>query len=258
MASSRRTLHNSSALGFGATGLASISPRLPMAKKAPGDSYKTSNGELNIYPVSHASFIIKTADAVVYVDPVGGTEMYAGFPAADLIIVTHHHGDHFEAHSLEGLIGDSTLLITNPKVSELLTGRLKLRANAMGNGDKKDALNIGVEAVPAYNTTKDRLTYHPKGRDNGYILSIDGARVYVASDTEAVPEMRALKDIDIAFVPMNNPYTMEVNQAADGVLEFAPKTVYPYHHRGSDINEFEKLVNAGGKAISVVKADWYG
>lgn len=258
MGFTRRTILKSGVLGLGAAGLTAVMPRLLLAAKSAGDSYKTTNGELSIHPVSHASFVIKTSNAVIYVDPVGGVEKYADMPAADLIMVTHHHGDHFDASTLDGLMGDNTMLITNPTVLESLTGTVKQRAKAIGNGDTTDALSIGIEAIPAYNITTDRLKYHPKGRDNGYVLSIDGSRVYVAADTEAVPEMRALKNIDIAFVPMNNPYTMEVDQAADGVLEFAPKTVYPYHHKGSDINEFENLVNAGGKAISVVKANWYG
>jgi len=258
MNNSRRTALKTSLFGLGVAGLAAAAPRLLIADSTAGDMYTTSNGEISIHPVSHASFVIKTPNGVVYVDPVGGAEKYSDLPGPDLIMVTHHHGDHLDLPTLEGLVGDNTMLITNPTVMESLTGAVKQQAKAIGNGDSAEALDIAIEAVPAYNITADRLKYHPKGRDNGYVLTIDGSRVYVGGDTEAVPEMRGLENIDIAFIPMNDPYTMGVDQAAEGVLEFAPKVVYPYHHKGSDINEFEKLVNAGGKTISVVKANWYG
>jgi len=252
----RRAVLKAGLVGIGTAGLAS---RIPSTfAMSSEDSYSTNNSELSIHPVAHASFVIKTPQGVIYVDPVGGAMMFAKFPQADLIMITHHHGDHFDPQTLVALAGKNTKIVVNPKVMDTLGGHLEKRATALANGDSIEVSGVTVDAIPAYNTTKDRLRFHPKGRDNGYVLTIDGTRVYVAGDTEDIPEMRALRNIDIAFVPMNKPYTMEVEQAASGVLEFAPKTVYPYHHAGSDVKQFEKLVNAGGKLIKVVKANWYG
>ena len=114
-----------------------------------------------------------------------------------------------------------------------------------------------VEAIPAYNTTPDRVQYHPQGRDNGYVLGIGDLRVYIAGDTEDIPEMRALKDIDIAFLPMNLPYTMSIQQAAAAVSAFGPGRVYPYHYKGSDTAAFATLVGESGAATEVVLHDWY-
>ena len=138
-----------------------------------------------------------------------------------------------------------------------LPDALKERASTMANGDMAEALGMQIEAVPAHNTTEDRMQYHPEGRDNGYVLTIGGKRFYIAGDTEPTPEMQALTDIAVAFLPMNLPYTMTVQQAADAVAAFKPAVVFPYHHRGSDIQEFAQLVLDGGSGSEVVIANWY-
>jgi L-ascorbate metabolism protein UlaG (beta-lactamase superfamily) len=148
--------------------------------------------------------------------------------------------------------------LTNPAVLAKLPGKLAERAIAIGNGDKTEMNGVQIEAVAAYNLAEERLKYHPKGRDNGYVLSIDGSRVYIAGDTEAVPEMRELTDIDVAFVPMNLPYTMGVQQAAEGVADFAPAVIYPYHYKGADLDVFEALLAESNEAIKVVRGAWYG
>ncbi len=254
----RRTFLKNGILTGAAFGTGILTPKLLLANASPADVYDTSAGPLSVHPVSHASLVLNTPDSVIYIDPVGGAEKYANLPQADLIMITHEHGDHLDPDTLAGLIGDETKLITNPAVLDKLTGEFKERAEAIGNGDSTTFGDISIDAIGAYNITEDRLKYHPKGRDNGYVMGIAGKRVYVAGDTEAIPEMRALKNIDIAFIPMNNPYTMEVGQAADGVLEFAPKVVYPYHFKGSDIEIFEKMVASGEKDITVLKRSWYG
>ncbi|WEX10501.1 MBL fold metallo-hydrolase [Chelativorans sp. AA-79] len=244
--------------GLAAFGVTTIMPFSARAQDAAGDSYETENGEITIFPIEHASFVMTVPDIVIYVDPVGGAGAYEGHPPADLILVTHEHGDHFDAETLSALAGDQTRLLTNPSVFEKLPDDLKAKAAALANGEETTVGDLGIEAIPAYNTTPERQQYHPEGRDNGYILTVDGRRVYIAGDTEDTPEMRALSDIYIAFVPMNLPYTMSVDQAASAVVEFAPQYVYPYHYQGSDIQAFAQKVAEAEEDIEVVQGPWYG
>lgn len=234
-------------------------PYAAMAEShAMGDAFKSANGEITIHPVSHASFVMTTPAGTIYNDPVGGASLYEGFPAPDLILITHHHGDHFDPETLAAIVTDDTALITNPTVFEALPEELKARTQSLSNGDSAEAFGTTIQALPAYNLTEDRLQYHPQGRDNGYVFSADGLRVYIAGDTEDIPEMRALSDIDIAFVPMNLPYTMDEDQAASAVTEFAPKVVYPYHYKGSDPEKFAALVENSPARIEVRMGPWYG
>jgi len=265
---SRRTVLGMGLASLGATrvasglatgfALAGGLPRTALAA-AHAEGHATANGgTITVHPVQHASLVMETPAGVIYADPVGGAQLYTGLPRADLIVVTHEHGDHYDADALAGLMGENTRLLTNPAVLDMLPGELRERAEAIGNGDTIELAGISIEAVPAYNLTEGRLQFHPEGRDNGYVMEIDGSRVYLAGDTEAVPQMRALENIRLAFVPMNLPYTMDIDQAADGVAEFAPETVYPYHHKGSDIAAFAERVKALDAAIEVVQANWYG
>jgi len=243
--------------GLAAAGATLIMPFSAMAQENAGDRYESDNGEIAISPIAHASFVMTVPNMVIYVDPVGGAAAYDGHQPADLILITHEHGDHFEPETLTALAGEQARLVTSPSVFEKLPEELKGRATAIRNGEKTTEGEIGIEAIPAYNTTEDRLQYHPKGRDNGYVVTVDGRRVYIAGDTEDIPEMRALKAIDIAFVPMNLPYTMDVDQAASAVAEFAPKVVYPYHYRGSDPEAFASKVAEANGEIKVVQGPWY-
>jgi len=157
------------------------------------------------------------------------------------------------------LAGENTKLITNPAVYGMLPDALKAKAMQMANGEETTFKALGISAIPAYNTTEGREKFHPKGRDNGYVLSFDGFRVYISGDTEDIQEMRALEGIDLAFVCMNLPFTMEVKAAASAVAEFKPKYVYPYHYRGRDGGtqdpaEFAKLL---GEAAQVKMGAWY-
>jgi hypothetical protein len=187
-----------------ALGLSTLLPRAVFAQSA-GDSYPTDSGEIVIHPVSHASLVMNVPGMVIYVDPVGGAAAYESFDPPDLVLITHEHGDHYEAETLSAIAGDGTRLITNPAVFEMLPEDLKAKAEALANGESTTVGDLTIDAIPAYNMSEDRLQYHPEGRDNGYVLGIDGRRVYIAGDTEDIPEMRALEDIDIAFVPMNLP-----------------------------------------------------
>lgn len=249
--------------GIAGVGVTTIVPYEARAQMGEGDTYETDNGEITIYPISHASFVMTVPGMVIYNDPVGAPGDYEGHPAPDLILVTHEHGDHYNAETLAALMGENTQLVTNPAVHGMLPDDLKAKATAIGNGESLTVGDISIDAIPAYNTTEGRLQFHPEGRDNGYVLTIDGRRVYISGDTEDIPEMRALENIDIAFVCMNLPFTMDANQAASAVAEFAPVYVYPYHYRGrddgtQDPEEFASLLSEAGGEADVVMGPWYG
>lgn len=233
-------------------------PPFPAAAQTQGDRYAAEGGDIVIRPIQHASFALTTpAGVTIYNDPVGGAALYEGQPRPDLILISHEHGDHFDPGTLAGIVSDGTKLVTNPSVHDKLPDDLKAAATALGNGDSTTVGEVQIDAIPAYNMTEDRKQYHPQGRDNGYVLTLAGKRVYVAGDTEDIPEMRTLTGIMVAFVPMNLPYTMSVDQAVDGVAAFAPEYVYPYHYRGSDPKEFADKLAAKGAATRVVMGPWY-
>ena len=222
-----------------------------------GQGYAVQGGEVMIHPVEHASFVMTLPGMVIYNDPVGGAALYEGLPPPGLIVITHEHGDHFDPPTLSGIVGETTRLLTNPSVHDKLPADLKARATAIRNGETTTADTVTIDAIPAHNLTAERMQYHPVGRDNGYVLTIGGKRFYIAGDTEGVPEMLALEAIDVAFVPMNLPYTMSVEEAAPAVAAFAPAFVYPYHYRGSDIDAFTRLLDEAGASTEVVRAEWY-
>jgi L-ascorbate metabolism protein UlaG (beta-lactamase superfamily) len=215
----------------------------------------------SITPIEHASVVLRWDGITAYVDPVGDVSLYAAHARPDIILVTHEHGDHYNPDTLAALMGPTTTLVVNQRVADMLPGGMKKNLIVMKNGDTQTVGPLSVTAVPAYNIRPETTQFHPQGRDNGYVLEKDGHHIYIAGDTEGTPEMRALRDIDVAFVPMNLPYTMSVEEAADAVLAFAPKQVYPYHYRGSDglsdVNKFKELVAAGNANISVVLGNWY-
>lgn len=254
MTQTRRTFLATTAA---ATGTVTILPYSALAQSGTGNRFETPGGTITVHPVSHASFVMETQAGVIYADPVGGAAAYDDLPRADLILITHEHGDHFDADTLSALKGANTHLITNPAVAGMLPEGMQ--SEVLANGDSTVWNGIGIEAIPAYNTTEERRNFHPQGRDNGYVLGLEGLRTYISGDTEDIPEMRALTGIDLAFVCMNLPFTMDVNQAASAVKEFTPAYVYPYHYRGRDGGtqdpaEFAALV---GDAAEVKLGDWY-
>lgn len=205
-------------------------------------------------PIGHATFSLEWNGKKIFVDPVGGAQRFSGKP--DLILVTDIHGDHLHAETLKGLLQENTKIIAPEAAISQMPQELKARTVRMNNGDKKEIEGISIEAIPMYNLTQDRLKYHEKGRGNGYVLTIGGKRLYISGDTEDIPEMRALKNIDAAFVCMNLPYTMTVEQAASAVKEFKPKVVYPYHHRGSNMDKFKELASKES-GVEVRVLNWY-
>lgn len=206
---------------------------------------------IKFIPVHHATFIIETSGAVIYIDPVGDLKSFENFPSPDIILVTHAHGDHYNKGVIKSLkTKETTIIVPQSVYDDLKEGYV------LDNGESTTVKKIKVEAIPAYNLTKDRLNYHPKGNGNGYVVNVEGTRIYISGDTEDIEEMRELKNIDYAFVCMNLPYTMTVDQAASAVLEFKPKVVYPYHYRSSDVEKFKELVSVN-KDIEVRLLDWY-
>lgn len=222
------------------------------------DVLKVKGGELTIQPVSHATLVLQYQKKNIYIDPTGGADAFKGLAAPDMIVITDIHGDHMDLKTLEAINTKNTFLIVPKAVADKLPPTFdKQKIVILNNGDKTSRMSIGIEALPMYNLPEAPDSRHTKGRGNGYVLTIGGKRIYISGDTEAIPEMRALKNIDVAFVCMNLPYTMDVNQAAEGVLDFKPAIVYPYHYRGQDVNTFKKLVNEGNKNIEVRLREWY-
>jgi len=218
--------------------------------------------EPKIIPVYHASFILEWGRKVIYVDPAWDKNYYEDKPKPNLVLITDIHFDHLNNDVLESLSqkGEFDLIVPKAVYNQLLE-KLRLKAKILSNNEETNWNDFKIIAIPMYNTTPERLHFHPKGRGNGYIIEKDNFRVYIAGDTEDIPEMRNLKNIDIAFIPMNLPYTMTIEQAASAVLEFQPKKVYPYHYRGeagfSDINKFKELVEKENKNIEVILENWY-
>jgi L-ascorbate metabolism protein UlaG (beta-lactamase superfamily) len=225
------------------------------------DKIETNNGELVIQPISHATLALIWNDVTIYVDPTGGAKAFSNLPDPTVILITDIHGDHLHQETLNELDISKATFIVPQAVADKLPSDMDEKVIVLNNGDKKEVNGMSVEALPMYNLPESEEGFHPKGRGNGYVLTMGGKRIYLAGDTEDIPEMRALKNIDVAFVCMNLPYTMEVDQAADAVLAFKPKVVYPYHFRGqgglSDVEKFKSLVNAGDTNIDVRLKDWY-
>ena len=205
--------------------------------------------------------VLQYGGTTIFVDPHTGPARFAKYLAPDLVLITDIHPDHLDIATLESLPLKQARIIAPQAVMDMLPPRFQAICEVMHNGDAIDLADTHIEAVPMYNLPPSPDAFHPKGRGNGYVLTLGGKRVYISGDTQGIPEMRALQNIDIAFVCMNLPYTMDVDEAADAVLAFKPKEVYPYHYRGtngfSDVKRFKQLVNAKNPAIDVHLVDWY-
>ena len=221
----------------------------------------TKKSNLEIYPISHATAVLTSAENVIYIDPTGGAEAFVNYDKPTLVFITDIHGDHLDIKTLEALDLSSAIIVAPKAVAEKISSLTVKEIIVMNNGDEKTLSNIKAEAIPMYNLREEALNFHPKGRGNGYLLTINDERIYFSGDTEDIPEMRSLKNIDKAFICMNLPYTMTVESAASAVLDFKPKQVYPYHYRGtdgmSDVAKFKTLVTEGNSGIEVVQLNWY-
>ncbi|MFZ9045108.1 MAG: MBL fold metallo-hydrolase [Cyclobacteriaceae bacterium] len=226
------------------------------------DKLKTSMGELTIQPIVHGTVAFQIGNFNIFVDPYGGADKFANLQDPDLILITDIHGDHLNQKTLDGLNLTNVSFIVPSAVAEKLPDSYADKIIVIGNGEDKQWNDLRIEAIPMYNLPEDETSRHPKGRGNGYIITFGDTEVYLSGDTEDIPEMRALENIDIAFVCMNLPYTMDVDQAAAAVVEFKPSIVYPYHYRGkgglSDVEQFKSLVNAEAPSVDVRLRNWYG
>lgn len=225
-------------------------------KTLAAETLAAANGDIAIHPVHHASLVLQWNGQAIYVDPVGGGGKYAAFPKADWVLITHEHGDHLDRATLEAVVQEKTVIVAPAAVGRLLPENLRKQARILANGQTEKPAGFTIEAIPAYNLAPEKTKYHAKGNGNGYVLTLGGKRLYLSGDTEDIPEMRALTGIDAAFVCMNLPYTMTVDQAVSAVRAFKPKVVYPYHSRGTDVARFKKEVEASPD-IAVRLLAWY-
>lgn len=225
-----------------------------------GGEAATEKG-FTINPVEHASMVLNWDGTIIYVDPVGGKKAFSDYTEPDMVLVTDIHGDHMDIPTLEAITVEKTILFAPKAVFEKMPESLQNKTSVINNGEITNDFEMTIEAIPMYNLRPEALKFHEKGRGNGYVLERNGKRIYISGDTEDIPEMRNLKNIDIAFICMNLPYTMNVEKAAEAVLAFKPKTIYPYHYRGteglSDVAKFKSLVEAGNQDIKVTQLDWY-
>ena len=205
--------------------------------KFESDVFSTSQGKLTITFIGHGTLMFEIKSKIIYTDPLSNLADYSKMSKADVMLITHQHPDHLDADAIALLSKNSTKIILTSAAFDMLK-----KGIIMKNGDKKTVEGFEIEAVPAYNTTEGRDKFHPKGRDNGYILTIGKKRIYIAGDTENIPEMASLKNIDIAFLPMNQPYTMFPEQVADATNRIKPKILYPYHYGDSDVSKLKTLL----------------
>lgn len=215
------------------------------------DVLPTSSGDLTMTFIGHGTLMFRYDGKVVHVDPWGDLADYAGMPRADIILITHEHGDHLDPAAVETLRKTDTTILLPAACADKVKG-----ATVMTNGQSVTAHGIAVEATPAYNIAHMRgpgRPFHPRGVGNGYVLTFGDRRVYVAGDTENIPEMKALKEIDVAFLPMNLPYTMTPEMAADAARAFRPSILYPYHYGNTDAGNLTEWLKGTGIDVRIRK-----
>ena len=209
------------------------------------DKFDTSSGDLTVTFIGHGTLMFNWNGIIVHVDPVSSEADYSKMPKADLILVTHEHQDHLDPGAIRKILKKNTKIVMTKACYDMLDDRTGMDIKVMDNGDNFTFAGIDIDAIPAYNMVHKRPDgnfYHPKGRGNGYVLNFGGKRVLVAGDTENIPEIKALKNIDIAFLPMNLPYTMTPEMVADAAKAFKPGILYPYHYGSTDTGELLRLM----------------
>jgi L-ascorbate metabolism protein UlaG (beta-lactamase superfamily) len=230
------------------------------AQRVTPDTVTTKMGPLIVQPIQHASLILSVGGLTIYADP-SNADNYKGLKPPDIILITDIHGDHFDLKTIDAIKITGSLLVVPQVVADKLPDLDKVHLVVLKNGDQIMQSGVSIRAIPMYNLPESPTAMHTKGRGNGYVLGIGGKLIYISGDTQGIPEMRSLKNIDVAFICMNLPYTMDIKEAADAVLAFKPKIVYPYHYRGSnglsDVAAFKSLVEAGNKNIDVRLRNWY-
>jgi L-ascorbate metabolism protein UlaG (beta-lactamase superfamily) len=213
------------------------------------DITKTNAGDLKITSIGHGTLMFEFAGKVIHIDPVSREADYAKLPKADIILITHEHSDHLDTKAIDTIKKDGTKIILTKTCAAQVPGGI-----VMKNGDVNSVGGLKIEAVPAHNL--DPATrFHPKGQGNGYVITFGDKKVYVAGDTENIPEMKELKDIYITFLPMNLPYTMSPEMAADAAKAIKPKILYPYHFGQTDTSTIVKLLKDSGIEVRIRKLD---
>ena len=204
------------------------------------DTIQTNAGDLEITFIGHGTLMLRFNGKIIHVDPWGQLADYTQMPKADIILITHEHRDHLDPKAIENVRTGKTILILTKICAKQIEG-----GTVMNNGDTQEIDGINIEAVPAYNIEHQRspgIPFHPRGDGNGYIVTFGGKRVYIAADTESTPELKAIKNIDIAFLPMNLPYTMTPEMVADASKALKPKILYPYHFGDTDTTKLTELL----------------
>jgi len=216
---------------------------------------------LELTPIEHATMVLDWDGTIMYIDPVGGAAAFEGQPKPNVILITDIHGDHLNAETIAAVYTPDTKIIAPKAVKEKMPADWQDKVEVLDNDQDTNIGEFNIKGIPMYNLREEAKKFHVKGRGNGYVIEHNDQRVYISGDTEDIPEMRNLKNIDVAFICMNLPYTMTEESAADAVLAFKPGVVYPYHYRGtdglSDVAKFKTLVNEGNSDIEVVQLDWY-
>ena len=234
---------------------------VPALAFAQTDEIKTNKGNLTVKPITHGTVAFQWNGLTVFVDPYGGADLFAGLPAPDLVLITDIHGDHLNQETLDGLDLSKAKIVVPQAVADQIAEKNKAQLVIIGNGQSTDQMGLNIRAIPMYNLPESPDSRHTKGRGNGYVVNFGGKNVYLSGDTSDIPEMRNLEDIDVAFVCMNLPYTMSVEQASSAVIDFNPGIVYPYHYRGqgglNDVDKFKELVNKGAAKVDVRLRNWY-
>jgi L-ascorbate metabolism protein UlaG (beta-lactamase superfamily) len=223
-----------------------------------GDHLITTNGDVVIHPINHASFVMSWNGKMIYNDPVGVAALYQGLPRADLILISHDHTDHFSTATLNAVTNATTVIVAPQAVYNGMSAALRSLTTVLTNGVTTNVMGLTITAVPAYNLTS---TYHLKGVGNGYVLAIAEKRIYMSGDSEDITDMRGLQDIDVAFVCMNVPFTMTIAKAVSAVRQFHPRVIYPYHYRNQDsslanLNAFKQQVGTD-LGVEVRLRKWY-
>ncbi len=219
---------------------------------------------VDIMPIEHATFVMTWADEVIYVDPNGGADKFKQMPKPSLVLITDIHGDHFNVETLLRL-PQTYDLVTPQAVFNKMPQELQNKTKVLNNGKSFNFHGFNIKGIPMYNTTKERLKFHDKGRGNGYVVEKNDYKVYISGDTENITEMNKLEEINLAFLCMNLPYTMTEEQAVEAALSFTPNTVIPYHYRGLkdgkphlyDVQKFKTMINSKNDDIKVNLMDWY-
>lgn len=234
----------------------SVKAQLPLA-----DTIKTRKGNVILQPVFHGALVLNMAGKTIYIDPYNSISVYKTLDQPDLILITDIHQDHLDTTTLNTINSSKARFVVPQAVADKLPARFKTSMSVLRNGESMEESGISITAIPMYNLPETSDSRHTKGRGNGYVIEYGGKRIYISGDTEDITEMRRLKNIDVAFICMNQPFTMTIQQAASAVLEFKPKILYPYHYRDmngfSDVNAFRKLVLESNKSIDVRIREWY-